>query len=90
MSRFKQPFYISYDDLHNTPYIAGPYTWDEIRKLRLPDDVDDEFIEDLLEMGFAEWDGGERYELWNAEKLEDEIKEQLEIIKKIRALEKLP
>ena len=89
MSRFKQPFYISHDDLHNPPYIAGPYTWDEIRERKLPDDVDEEFLEDILEMGFAEWDG-ERYELWDVEKLEDEIKEQLEVIKKIKSGEKLP
>ena len=89
MSRFMPPFYISYDDRHNRPYISGPWSEEELRSHRLPDDADDEFFEDLFENGYAEW-MGEAYELHSVETLEEEIREQLTTIDKIRKGEKLP
>ncbi len=85
MSRFGPLFYYSHDDLHNTPYISGPWSEAEIKE-RIP--VDD--WEEFLECGYGEADGGERYELYSAEKLEGQIKAELEIIRKIRAGEDLP
>jgi hypothetical protein len=89
VSRFKAPFYYSYDDLHNPPYISGPWSEEEFREKIVPSDADEEFFEELVETGTAE-NMGERYELWDAEKLEEQIKEQLEQIRKIRAGESLP
>ena len=83
---FKPPYYYSYDDGLNEPYIAGPYTLDELRK-SLPDDLS---VSELTSKGVASDGFGESYELWTPEKLRKKIAEELEQIRRMEAGEKLP
>lgn len=85
-SEYGPPFYYSYDDGHNKPYISGPYSEDEL-DTHIDEDCD---FADLLHDGFAENDYGEEYRLWTAEMLEREANHKLEQARKIRAGEKLP
>lgn len=78
------PFYYSYDDLHNSPYVSGPWTLDELKAR-----IGDADLDELLEFGYAE-DAGERYWLHSAESIEGEIADMLVELEKVRRGEDLP
>lgn len=82
------PYYLSYDDRHNRPYVAGPFTHEELLK-RLPAAIDQEFIDELFEYGEAEFEG-ENYELWSEEKLRGKAADWAGLADKVKAGEKLP
>lgn len=80
----KPPYYYSIDDRHNVPYIAGPCTFEELQTV-----IDDDVV--FLELVFnGEAEEYDRFVLHTPEGEEAKIKETLEIIRKMRAGEKLP